>query len=199
MMPSPIFITIVTLDSFLCLMLVLPASVVLHIPLSPWTPMRCLWLRSYLHLAWALVFLMPVQGSHDQAGVVCWVWLEACRWAMMNYMTMTWLFVRDFVDGDMIWCPSSGIYLRLWAIWICLYMKKLFLNDGNSIGQTDSAYQMPWREVVPVDLQMLTYTQVLRKLYADTLAVVHSKPKIRELAKIYGIYTINQQRQGEGV
>lgn len=58
---------------------------------------------------------------------------------------------------------------------MCLYMKKLFLNDGNSIGQTDSAYQMPLREVVPVDLQMLTYTQVLRKLYADTLAVVHSK------------------------
>lgn len=82
---------------------------------------------------------------------------------------------------------------------MCLYMKKLFLNDGNSIGQTDSAYQMPLREVVPVDLQMLTYTQVLRKLYADTLAVVHSKPKIRELAKMYGIYTINQQRQGEGV
>ena len=45
-------------------------------------------------------------------------------------------------------------------LWLRLYMIKQFLNDDNSIRQTDSAYQMPLREGVRVDLQ--THTQLLR-------------------------------------
>ena len=43
-------------------------------------------------------------------------------------------------------------------LWLRLYMIKQFLNDDNSIRQTDSAYQMPLREGVRVDLQTHTHT-----------------------------------------
>ena len=83
-------------------------------------------------------------------------------------------------------------------LWLRLYMIKQFLNDDNSIRQTDSAYQMPLREGVRVDLQTHTHTHTHTR--TDTIAqkalckhilfsFVHSKPEFW-LTKMHAIYTL---------
>ena len=73
-------------------------------------------------------------------------------------------------------------------LWLRLYMIKQFLNDDNSIRQTDSAYQMPLREGVRVDLQTHTHTQLLRhncsESFMQTYFYFHLCTKMHAIYKL---------------